>query len=167
VHNRRNVNLVSKEALRLLLALIVPLALASCDSNRPQNRIDFQNRSEVANEAIIIIPKSQLNDLVKRAQSGELKAARKLANYYIINLGDYNHDSIRWQLQAARLGDCEHWADLMFLEKEEHIAIPSNLFLKDETLLSIGGKSGCPKYQLQKTKWKFNRVQNVDGSSRN
>ena len=135
-----------------LIALAFSIALASCGSSSSEVAMNEHSASEVANEAMIVISKIELQDLKERAQNGELPAAQKLANYFSINLGDEDSESIRWQLQAARLGDCEYWADLMFLQIEEKVVIPDNFFMTGETLPSIGETNNCPKYKLQKTK---------------
>ncbi|MGC1467909.1 MAG: hypothetical protein WA793_00875 [Sphingorhabdus sp.] len=105
--------------------------------------MDDHDALEVANEAVVVLSDSELRDLKERAQNGELISAQKLANYFTVNSGINESESIRWQLQAARLGDCEHWADLMFLQNEEHFVIPENLFFTGETLISIGKTNKC------------------------
>lgn len=143
---------IGKTKMLWLIALTFPVALASCNVTSSELAMDDSKASEVANEAVIVLAESEIRALKEKAQDGDLKAAQRLANFFAVNSGINNLDSIRWQLQAARLGDCEHWADLMFLENEEDFSIPSELFLTGESLVSIGEANKCPKYRSQKNK---------------
>lgn len=120
------------------------LCLVGCEEHvRPTQE------STVANEAYIERSEAALDSLKQMAQSGDRRATRELANYYRINLGDRAEEAIYWELHAARLGDCEAWADLTFMVETEDQPVPSRMFAPGETLPSIGQAQGCAASGLQ------------------
>jgi hypothetical protein len=112
-----------------------------------QDGPDPQPAPEIANEAGIAISDAELAALNERAEQGDLAAIRRLANAYAINAGSDDAETIYWELQAARNGDCDLWADLMFLVTEDGGEIPDSYFQSSESLESIGEANNCPRYE--------------------
>lgn len=118
------------------------LTCVACDGAAPAVSYDGESE-EVANEARIELAPETLQNLQQQALAGDLSAAQQLANYYAINFGDDHSDTVRWQLHGARLGDCELWEDLIFMEQHEQRPVPPDLFSENESLESIGTAKGC------------------------
>jgi TPR repeat protein len=102
--------------------------------------------TEVANEATMVLSDSERVELERAAQAGNANSAMRLADFYAINFGEDHIETIRWELQAARSGDCSMWADLNFRTQEDGQDIPAHLFTDGETLASIGLANGCGQY---------------------
>lgn len=140
-------NGIGRSTMLWVVALILPMTCSGCNNMNSEVHMDDADPSEVANEAVIVLSENEVRVLKEKAQAGDLGSAKKLANFFIINLGMDQKESLKWQLQAARLGDCEYWADLMFLENNEKFVIPRDLFLSGEDLASIGEKNKCMNYK--------------------
>lgn len=123
---------------RLVIALLAS-GLSGCTPAPYEN-------AEIANEAHVEIADARLAELRQRGEQGDREAIATLVNYYWINHGGANEQTIYWQLKAARLGDCEQWADIMFMVVDDGEPVPPHLFSEGETLVSIGEASGCPAY---------------------
>lgn len=105
-----------------------------------------EGQEPIANEAHVVLSEAELGDLRRRAESGDRAATLRLVDFYLINYGDLNEDGIYWQVHAARQGDCEQWADLMFMEIEDGHPVPARFFSPGETLRGIGETADCPPY---------------------
>jgi hypothetical protein len=137
----------------MLRALIVLLAslLSSCGLLASEDvALEQSAEDAVANEAHIELTDAELAHLTQRGDQGDREAIEQLVNYYWINRGDRNEDTIYWQLQAARVGDCDQWSDLIFMTVDETHPVPPHLFSNGETLTSIGEANGCPHYSPRK-----------------
>jgi hypothetical protein len=128
---------------RLLTALITLIVLGC--GGQPSGTADESDIVPMG-EAHVELSDVELADLKQIAESGDLAATNTLVDYYYINHGDLNEDGIYWELQAARRGDCERWADLMFMVVDDGDPLPARFFSEGETLQSIGEASGCPPY---------------------
>jgi hypothetical protein len=134
--------------MRHAIAILSIFLFGACSNRGPEAAVNASNDSEpVANEASVTLSKAELAALKQRADKGDLAAANALGNYYAVNAGLEHEDTIFWQLQAARLGDCAKWADLMFMEDHEGQPVPARFFKAGETLVSIGAASKCPPYK--------------------
>jgi hypothetical protein len=134
---------------RLLMALMA-MTVIGCEG-QSSGDASGQEGEPVANEAAIGLTDRELSDLKRRGDSGDLQAIRELVNYFRINVGDTSEDTIYWELQAARRGDCVLWNDLMFGLEDgrgvpEGFTVPERLLREGETLKSIGETVGCPPY---------------------
>ena len=129
---------------------LLAMTVIGCEG-QPSGDASGQESEPVANEAVIDLTDGELSDLKRRGDSGDLRAIRELVNYFRINADDTSEDTIYWELQAARRGDCVLWNDLMFGVEDgrgvpEGFAVPERFLREGETLKSIGEAGGCPLY---------------------
>lgn len=129
---------------------LMAMTVIGCEG-QPSGDASGQEGEPVANEAAIGLTDRELSDLKRRGDSGDLQAIRELVNYFRINVGDTSEDTIYWELQAARRGDCVLWNDLMFGLEDgrgvpEGFTVPERFLREGETLKSIGETVGCPPY---------------------
>lgn len=133
-----------------LLTVIATMGVLACGGQSDGGAMKEQDPMEpIANEAIVQLSSTEIAELRRRADSGDVQAMDELANYYLVNYGDWNEDTIYWQLQLARNGSCEHWQSLMFIEMDG-FPIPNKFLKEGETLKAIGEQAGCPPYNAKK-----------------
>jgi hypothetical protein len=101
---------------------------------------------EVASEAISNLREDDVNELTVRAEHGDKVAIDTLINHFGLTEGDNSDRLLFWTLYSARMGDCKHWRELMFITLEDGGTIPTHLFASGETLEAIGERHGCGPY---------------------